>query len=352
MSCAADFGKIRSSDRPLADNISRPKGMTLDIIANQYHAAEITLVLADFRKLNRCVLVYGVVEFCPEGQPASPAIVSGAHPQFRKSLGDEVTLYAKRYTKSPAEALAFFRNPETEGSGLRGMPVTTEGSRFAFPPKEETFLIGLFDETGVGAILPRRPTSLRVTSKYHGLGAASELLSEKKEAAFSAIKEALGIDIARFPEHVGALHLCFSNPFVSKIGLRLSGDGNQLLLSLTERPGKSVRGCRVELGNERQPFGQGFSILHNLDSRFTVIPLLTDPDALRFRMFDPFGVCIESHPASGFIRGLFSIETSEVTRQELERTLPDGATQTIVIEASRPTNARDERLPSLHQSIS
>ena len=319
--------------------------MTLDDTAAQYHTAEITLVLADLRDQNRCVLVYGVVELCPQGQQPSPAITSGAYPQFRKSLGDNVTLYAKRYTKNPAEALAFFRNPETESSGLRGLPITTEGSRFAFPPQEESFLIGFLDESGVGAILPRRPTCLRVTSKYHGLGAASELLDEKKDAAFLVIKEALGIDMARFPEHVGALHLCFPNPIVSKIGLRLSGDSQQLLLSLTERPNKSVRGCRIELGNEREPFGQGFSVLHDLDSRFAVIPLPADPDALRFRMFDPSGVCIESYPASGFIRGGFSIETSQMTKETLERTLPDGTTQGIIIETSSTMNGRVERPP-------
>ncbi len=325
--------------------------MTLDAITHQYEEAEITLILADLITQNRCVLVYGVAELRPSGQPRSPAITSGIFPQYRKSIGGEITLYAKRLFVTPEEALTFFRNPEKEPSGLRELLIEIEGRHFTFPPEEEPLLLepNSFDKTGLGAVLPRRPTCLRLVSKFDTQGATLALFnSTQRDSMFQICSEILGINLARFSEHVGALHFCFSNPIVSRFDARLSDDEQHLLLSVSERPGKTIRGCLVELGNEWLPFGQGFSILHELNSRYSVIPLPANPSALRLRLFDSSRRCIENHPAATFIRG-FSIATSHVVNTDVVRVLADGSSQTIVMETAQalnPVGEAEQRPPS------
>lgn len=325
--------------------------MTLNEIAHEYEVAEITLVLAHLRQQNRCVLIYGVAELCPCGQPPSSAITSGDFPQYRKSIGGEITLYAKRDFVTPAEALTFFRNPENEASGLKDLLIEMEGSQYTFPPEEEPLLLepNSFDESGLGAMLPRRPCCVRVVSKLDTQGATLGLFNPtQRDLIFQICSEILGINLVRFQEHVGALHICFSNPLISRLDSRLSEDERHLLLSVSERPGKTIKGCLVELGNEWLPFGQGFSILHELDSRYAVIPLPANPAALRLRLFDSSRRCIESHPAATFIRG-FSIATYHVVKTDVIRTLPDGSSQTIIMEtaqASNPNAEAEESPPS------
>lgn len=324
--------------------------MILDDIARSYEFAEVTLVLAHLRSQNRCVLVFGVIELCPVGQPKSPEIKSGGFPQHRKALGSGITLYLKRLFVTPERALQIFRNPECEPSTLRDLLVQLEGPHYIFPEGEEPLLLepNGFDETTLGAMLPRRATCLRVVSKFDTKGATLALFNHtRQQSMFAELKEVLGIDLARFQEHVGALHICFSNPIVSRFDVRLSADQKHLLLSVTERPGKSISGSLVELANQL-PLGQGFSILHPLDTRYSVIPLPTDPAALQLRLFDSSRSCIESHPAATFIRG-FSISTSSITKIPVVITLPDGSTQTTITEVADPINPRgqpEERPPS------
>lgn len=325
----------------------------LNEVLHEYENAEITLVLAHLRQPNRCVLIYGVAELCPQGQPQSSAISSDNFPQYRESIGGEITLYAKRLFVTPAEALTFFRNPASQPSGLKELLIEMEGSRYSFPPKEEPLLLepNSFDESGLGAVLPRRPTCLRVVSSFDTQGATLGLFnSTQRDSIFQICSKILGVNLKRFQEHVGALHFCFSNPIISRFDARLSEDERHLLLSVSERPSKTIKGCLIELGNEWLPFGQGFSILHELDSRYTVIPLPANPSALRLRLFDSSRRCIENHPAATFIRG-FSIATFHVVKTDVTRDLHDGRVQTISMETAQALNSTGESEKSPPTSI-
>jgi hypothetical protein len=115
--------------------------MIIDELVNAYEEAEITLLLADLNGQNRCVLVYGVVELRAPDQPRSRPITSGQFPQFQKSIGGGITLYAKRIFIPVVDAVEFFRNPTGFPSDLRGMPIELAGVHQSFPPGEEPLLI-------------------------------------------------------------------------------------------------------------------------------------------------------------------------------------------------------------------
>lgn len=320
-------------------------------IVNAYAGAEITLVLADLKAQNRCILVYGVVELCAAGQPPSVAITSGGFSQFRKYIGGDITLYAKRHRVSTQEGLAFFLKPSGQPSNLRGLPIELAGNHQSFPPGGEPLLIepNLFGDSSVGAMLPRRPTCLSLLSKYDTTGNTLTLLGKRFKPMVDGIFEATGIDFTRFEEHVGALHLCFANPIVSRIDLLLSGDEKHLLLTLSERPGISLEGCQVELGNE-WPFGQGFTIMYPVTSGKSVIPLPAVPASLRFRLFDATGRCIETHPGSSFIKSSI-IEMFQIATKEVVHTFRDGETGSFKVTTAEPLNPvqkQRERSPLEH----
>lgn len=316
--------------------------MTLDEIGADYDRAEITTAWVHLRDVNRHVLVLCIIELCPPGQPASERIGAAPHRQLRSDVDSKATLYIRRELVNTATALALYRGAtgETFPSSLPP-EIVMQGPLSSFPPTEEILLIAsnLFEEIGLGAILPRRPSSLRVLSRYDKTGATRDQLGDKKRKLISmSLGEILGVNLERFPEHFGAIHLCFANPIISRIETRLSANGKNLLVTFAERPNRSVCGLEIELSSEWPPFGQGFCIRHRLTSRLAVLPLSTVPDSLRIRVFDQTGVCIEDQPPSGFLRN-FAIRQLEGKTQHIADTFEDGAVADFQLETFREINS-------------
>jgi len=177
--------------------------MSLDELTQHYTSAEITTAWAHFRDTDRLLLIYCVAELCPAGQPASTPITTGRHPQFRKSIDDKITLYARREFVSPSDAVAFFRN--THGTHLPStfLPqILIATPLLPFPPGEEALLIAsnLVEDFGVGALLPRRPTCLRVMSKYDTQNSTRNLLNANQQKLITATMN-------------GAVHCSTMEPF-------------------------------------------------------------------------------------------------------------------------------------------
>jgi hypothetical protein len=323
-----------------------------------YNSAEITTAWLHVRgQTDRHVLVFCVVELCPPGQPASVALSSGQHPLVRASIDDTATLYVRREFVAPQEGIAFYRG--TGGTAFpssQAPPIAVQAPLSPFPPDGDILLIppNSSDDSSPGAVLPRRHTSLRILSRYDKGRAIHAFLGEKRMKRIGeGLRDILGVDLGRFPENLGAIHCCFANPVVGRMETRRSSDGCNLLVSLLERPGRSVIGGQIEISSEWPSFGLGFCIRRQLESRFLVVPLPAAVESVRVRIFDQTGLCIEDHPATGRHYGGMTIAQSVGSSIRIEEELEDGTIAELNLEtfaSMNPSTAR-EREPSMHEYL-
>ncbi|WP_146852408.1 VPA1262 family N-terminal domain-containing protein [Brevifollis gellanilyticus] len=313
--------------------------MSLDSIAPSYSRAEITTTWLHDRPAKRHILVYCVIELCPQDQELSPSLSTEGHPQWRESLHDDFTLYARRECISVADGISLFRGCKSGQLPFPPRPpIHTMGSLMPFIPQEEPILIpsNLCENAGLGAVLPRRATSLSLLSKYDNTSRLRSYLPKSvSDRIADALQEVLGVDFKRFPEHLGAVHLCFGNPIVKHIQKSIATDGRTLLLRCHLRPGKSISGCSVEFTNQWPPFGQGYCVRHNLQSAYSTVALPAAPYEFRMRFFDSMGRCLENEPG-GYFFTEFHMTSSVLTRTKVPHRLATGASKVLEIETATP----------------
>jgi hypothetical protein len=321
--------RIKAKGKGQGEVASATSQAALNALASAYERAEITVAWAHERASNRHVVLFGAAELCPFDQPSSPIVGEPQHGQLRVAVDKDKTLYVRREHVSVADALAFFRGSIT-GRTLPGIPSNRVTLESAAPlidvtMDEEAVLIpsNLGETAGVGAVLPRRATSLGLLSKYDtGSATANWLGAEAMDRTADRVREALDVDLSRFREHLGAIHLCFANPVLRRFEESITSDERSLLVRCYERKGCSVGGCSLELSNEWPSLGVGFNVRHVVTSPFFVIPLPAPPRSFRFRLFDPRGRCIED--TSGvFLREIVT-DVGLVSKRKITLVRDDG----------------------------
>lgn len=122
-------------------------------------------------------------------------------------------------------------------------PVTPAVSLADFTTDEEPVLIesNLAGGAGVGAVLPRRPTAIGVLSKYDTSDATQAWPYNVARVA-DALRDALRIDLSRFPEHLGAIHLCFANPLLRRFERSVTADMARSALRRSDPEAGAERG--------------------------------------------------------------------------------------------------------------
>jgi hypothetical protein len=285
-----------------------PAFRRLDAIASDYERAEITAFWLHDRDLKTHTMLYAVVELCPVEQPRSTEIcgedANGRRvPTRRRNLKEPRALYAARlFVEGPAAGLAFYRgvgdarkleldSGAIEIRSIRGLAEE--------PPNEIPVLVAERGEETYQYVLPRRPTDLRVCSRFaDGLGYLQGLTSKEKDDYRAFSQEVLGIDLVEYAEHLGAVHVCMANPILRSMSDSLDRDDSNLLVEMYERRGRSVKGCRLRLTDHR-PGGIGFDLELEVTSAQMVAPLPHRPQELETRLYSP------SHDLLGYRRAAF-----------------------------------------------
>lgn len=320
----------------------------LDQIALDYARGEVTLAWVHDRKEQRHVLIFAVVELCPNDQPISARIGEAPHFQTRDSIEASTrTLYIRREQVRISEALAFFRGQS--GSYLLPgdiPPLSTAGALADFASDEEPVLMqsNLGATSGVGAVLPSRATSMAVVSKYDVQSSTHAWLgADGAESISSLVHRRIGIDLKRFREHVGALHLCFADPILRRFEHSITADERTLLIRCYERSGRSIVGAVVELSNEWARVGSGFSERHTMSAPFLALPMPARPQVLRVRIFGHDGRCIEEH--SGVFVREFLFDVGISGRRHITYELPDGGRAEYEVKTTSYASSRQRRTP-------
>jgi hypothetical protein len=336
---------------------------TLDEIAEDYVASEVTALWFQDRATSRHHLLYAVAEMCPVEQPASELLESregGSVFAIRRvAMSEGRTLYAARVrTSEPRDAIVFYRGPgsrrlsipvarkESDAASTHSSVVVLEsaGDLSEEPPNECPLVVGERSE-GMAAGLPSRPTALRLLSRLDLKGhtrAALTPLELRRLRDFGL--EQLGFDLEEYEEHLGAVHLCFANPLVRSFCERLTSDGRALIFEARTREGKSVEGCELALIDERKA-GHGFHVRHRLEGATAIVPLPSQPHELRTILFGARGDCL-ADDAAGFIgRVVINMELSSGTR-DVRLTRPDGTVDEHSVRLVSSEPSRDRDVPS------
>ena len=280
----------------------------LDEIASDYDRAEITAVWFQDRATSRNYLLYAVAEMCPGEQELSKVIETpkgdSVLPFARASLSEGRTLYIARvFLPEPNAALLFYRGaggrrlpiqshptPEKRQPGASPLVLESIGALVEEPPGEHPLVVKSGSPMLDG--LPSRGTALRLLSLLDVRGETRSSLSSAELDRVGAFATAhLGIDLAEYGEHLGAVHLCFSNPILRSFDERLTPDNRDLVFESRAREGRTVQGCTLELIDQRDA-GNGFHIRHSLQERTEFVPIPNRPHNLRTMLFAPSGECL------------------------------------------------------------
>jgi hypothetical protein len=280
-------------------------------IAGDYARAEVTAVWIHDRPSDERKIAFAVAELCPADQPMSaPIVATGAAPVVprelleRKVSSDRKAYASRWFVGDPLKALEFFRGAgncrvlENHGVLLRSF-----GSLTDEPPNEVPLLLGSGDNAcGLyEQMLPYRHSSLRVVSKFSSADAVD--LSQQERNKLSAFaREVIGVDFAKFPEHLGAIHLCFSNPIIRSMSPALSKEKRHLLVEFFERTGASIAGCTLHLVDHRLA-GIGFDFSVPVTSARMVVALPNSPERFQCSLMSKHGECVEDGCAP-FLHGV------------------------------------------------
>ncbi|MEI2437490.1 VPA1262 family N-terminal domain-containing protein [Priestia megaterium] len=285
--------------------------MLLNQVAPNYERAEITVIWLHDRATEQHINIFSVAELCPVEQPLSKAIQNvdtngQIYPLRRESLDESRTLYVTRcFIDNPNDALVFFRG---NGSS-RTLPLSTGeinllsiGDMVQEPPYEVPLIIppNKYPKTSLEHVLPKRPVSQRVCSFFDLNGKVLEQLTEKDQAKLSTFSsQNIGINLALYQEFIGAVILCFPNPYLRNISTRMSNDQKLIILEMYERKGKSITEGEIQISDERMA-GSGFVTKHKIVNPRLILPLPCPPEKLRIRLFGPEGELL-SDEASHFV---------------------------------------------------
>ena len=233
---------------------------SLDEISADYERAEITVLWSHEPGVGHTML-YGVVELCPVEQPSSKPIesreVDGVTFSMRRTpLDGNRSLYATRLLdQSVGTGIAFYRGVGgTRKLELPSGPADIESMHNLVeePPHEAPLLVAERGKESYESVLPLRHTQHRVCSQ---LGQGASYMDAQGEKARIRLRdfsrETIGIDLDMYAEHLGAVHLCMSNPLLRAMRQSLSGDDRTLLIKMYERLGRVANGCRLRIAGRQ-----------------------------------------------------------------------------------------------------
>jgi hypothetical protein len=338
---------------------------TLLEIAGDYVRAEITALWVHDRTLKRHIPVFVVAELCPsEQEPSSPIEdidkKKGERiPMKRAVLGTDRTAYATRlFLPDPRDAVAFYRGEggawplRAPGVNARLEPLEALTEE---PPCEVPVLVSYNrGEDAFGAVFPRRHGALRVCSLLDvGDSVTGALSSAELEKLNAFSMDLLGVDLVRFPEYRGSIHLCMPNPLLRRMQERLSGDERYLLVEFLERDGCSIHGCTLELTDLRAG-GEGFHLRIPLNRPSVAVPLPNPPDVLRTCLLNRWGERIEQTEAV-FVKAINIRMHLKGARRRVRIARKDGAVEQHdigTVAADQPMRTADtEQTRNAKQSL-
>jgi len=334
-----------------------PGQRTLSEISGDYERAELTVLWVHEPASKRHLHVFALAELCPSEQEPSAGFTSidkksnKTVPQQRMDLGSGKTAYVTRlFLENPREAVAFYRGhagvwrlPEP----LATVQLQPPGRLEEEPPSEVPVLVSPNrDPEAFGAVFPMRPVSLRVYSRLNLQRDLERILGPRElEKLNTFALEKLGLDLLRFPEYQGAIHLCMPNPLLRRMHERLTADERQLLVDFLERDGLSVRNCTLELTDLRAT-GEGFHIRVPVHGAHLAVALPNSPEVLRTRLLDPSGTCIEQTEAN-FVKSVLVRAHVLGRRRRVHLKAEDGSIkqheiETVAADIARRTGAKEE----------
>lgn len=319
-------------------------------LAADYERAELTVVWLHDQDMNEDINVFSVVELCPTEQERSVDVRDidnrgNPVPMVRKSIAKNKTVYLTRiFFDDIQDALDLYC-----ADGIRKVAVNGGIIRLASvsnlveePPAAQSVLIpsNLHGSTGVGAVLPRRRTDLRVWMQLDMEGKTRCLFDEQEwDSLCEFVNVNLGIDFNAYREYTGAFLLCGSNPILYNVSTYLSQSERQILVYLHERYDKCIAGGRIEL-NDIRPQGKGFRITKEITDSQMLLEIPYSPYELQTRIFGPNGTLLAEKQA-GFMRS-FHIATKFATGKRVvilhNEDEKEGGSETFEIELFSPRN--------------
>lgn len=300
-----------------------PTSRSLDDLAEDYESAELTVLSIFDKPTKRNDLLFAVVELIPPEQPPSCMELPGHNAKVgaaSEKLSRDQTLYAARVPVDTVAALAFYRGSGRvrtltlldRNVGLEAMeppPLVVE------PPDECAVLVDSNGRGTYSAVLPARPVGVRVCSRFRsGPSLLDRFGGKQKDTIARFGQKTLGIDLVRFSEHLGAIHLAMPNPLLRGWSERLGADSRSILVDFYERRGKTIVGSWLQLTDHR-PGGLGFDRLIEVTSPHMLVPVDCDPAQLETRIRNKHGELIE-HCQAAFLRSFkFSMGLNTHTRR-------------------------------------
>lgn len=248
------------------------------------------------------------------------------------------TVYIARMIKcKPEAAIKIFKTPEDgfmlQHEAILNCPVKlfNEAVLEAEPPSDYPLVVNNKTDHTVGNILPNRHTDFRVWAKIdRNKNWLSQFDSQQREKLFVTIGKLslkhFGFDISRIREHLGNVYLCCGNPYLRKYEFTLLDRNKELLISFSEREGKTIIGKKLVLEDKRAG-NLGFSIERIIKSKYEKIMLPHFPDQLCTKLYDCNGFLTDNHTGT-WMNITFGMQ---IQTAELNLTVKEGKTKKKII---------------------
>ena len=202
-------------------------------LAADYERAELTVVWLHDQDMNEDINIFSVIELCPTEQERSVDIRDidnrgNPVPMVRKSIAKNKTVYLTRiFFDDIQDALNFYcadgiRTVAVNGGIIR---LASVGNLAEEPPAAQSVLISsnLHGSTGVGAVLPRRRTDLRVWMQLDMEGKTRYLFDEREwDSLCEFVNVNLGIDFNAYREYTELFYYAVLTLFYTIIYISVS----------------------------------------------------------------------------------------------------------------------------------
>lgn len=269
----------------------------LEDIVKEYVRSEITVVFLYDKVRKQYINIFSVAEMCPVEQEASENMHSEKEDKLypTKCLpidkNREIHI-ARIFSENPLDSVNFFRginNKRTICIDKEQVNIISECSNLIQDPQNEIPLLIAEDScknSSINDVLPKRNLPMRVCSFFDVEEKTRNLFTNNEIIKINGfVSENLGVDIIKFSEYIGSIILCFSNPILRDISMKIAKSEKQLIVHMFEREGKKFSDGTIELTDERIN-GIGFSIEEHINKQLFMINIPYFPEKLRVKIFD------------------------------------------------------------------
>lgn len=275
---------------------------TLEEISSDYERTEITIICIYDRNQNKYINIYSVAEMCPVEQGKSTEILSKSgdriYQNIRKKLNFNYDICATRYfSDNPKDSINFFRGNKNIRRVYLEKPFDLHsiGNLINEPQNEIPIILEKhYSYTSLDKVLPDRQSSFRLCTFIDLEQNTVKLFSEDELKIIGNFSEdIIGVNISQYKEFFGSIILCFSNPYLRFLKESLSCSNDYIVIELFERKKKSIKGCFIEVSDERK-FGKSFIIKEKINKTKFILDIPCSPEFIRTCIYNKKGELIEN----------------------------------------------------------